>query len=180
MAGPGEVSAVGTGSQIPTGVRQVAEMWEQAGNNAMGNEGTLGTRGHAPALPRELLLPLGNCGPEQWGTKGDSVTGSFSHNQKPGMFCGISQFSKQLENSLFKACASHTKPLRGLHLAPCYKLVTSASSKPHTILAPEGLGLRIGICEMVDSAEVRLYCHHSVGRLEIGLELGLGYSACGL
>lgn len=114
------------------------------------------------------------------GGGGDSVTRSFSDNQKPGMFCGIAHFSKQLEKSLFKACASHTKTLCGLHLARCCKLVTSESSKPHTILAPEGLGLRIGICEVVDSAQVDLCCHHSVGRLEISLELGLGNSACGL
>lgn len=114
------------------------------------------------------------------GGRADCATRSFSDNQKHGMFCGIAHFSKQLEKSLFKACASHTKPLCGLQLAGYCKLVTSDSSKPHNILAPEGFGLRISICEMVDSAQVDLCCHHSVGRLEISLDVGLGNSDCGL
>lgn len=67
----GEVSAaVGTGwlSSSSTGR-------SQAGGTNAGSRlaicsrerGTVVTRGHTPALPRELLLPLGSCGPEGMG-----------------------------------------------------------------------------------------------------------------
>lgn len=92
----------------------------------------------------------------------------------------ISKCWQQPETSLFKACASQIKHLCGLHLAHGCKLVTVDSSKPPTILAPDGLGPRIDICGMVGSTEVALCCYHSMRRLETSLELGLGNSTGGL
>lgn len=72
---------------------------------------------------------------------------------------------QQLEKSLFKTCTSQTKRLCGL-------------CTTHR-LAPDGLGPRIDVYEMVDSTGVDLHCHRSVGRLEISLELGLRDWICG-
>lgn len=50
---------------------------------------------------------------------------------------------------------------------------------PPTVPAPDGLGPRIDVYEMVNSTGVGIYYHRSVGRLEISLELGLRDLICG-
>lgn len=75
---------------------------KQADNNTMENEGTAGTRGHAPALPRELLSPLGNCGPEKWGLKGTVLSDLSVTTKNLGCFVELPNFQNNLKNHCLK------------------------------------------------------------------------------
>lgn len=89
------------------------------------------------------------------------------NSQKSGVFRGIFYFLN-VGNDLKNHCL---KLVQAKHN-------TFVGYVPPTILALDGLGPRIDVYEMVDSTEMDLHYHRSVGRLEVSLELRLRDSTC--
>lgn len=75
----------------------------------MGNEGTVGTRGQAPALPREL----GNCGPEEWGAGRTVLPDLLVTTKNMECFVELPTFQNNLKNHCLKLVQATQNPCVG-------------------------------------------------------------------